>query len=1257
MRLCPTLLHCTSSPDLLSSSSISGILTSSTPFFPDDRFPASPFPLSQGCAGRNMAASDWERHKAIIVHQYCIESLKLPEVVAYMKEKHNFDRKPHQYLYQLEKWDVKKKIPREVWLYVAHQLRKRGNKRSQVTIHGLKIPMDRISRALQRYATIPTAEEFGSMVHSPKAPEKAILHVSTPIIADDWYPCLGTLPWFKFLDNVQLVPPLPSQIMETLVTARDLSGVSLLSSIGATHSSLTSRIASNHPLDFYTRLNNLVQSIPMEHPEELDAAQVPLRLGDPSSIATTLLKVVFFHMSNNLHLLGGEFRSIEDMNLEDKFIISLVEVVLKCHPDMISQLLASPSPTSQAIKEKLFASAIRQGNGAISSQLLKAGVSPETAIVNAEGLICNFSVKKCLPSELLADLILSMKIEVKGYIRSPLEHCAANMDIELASVLLKAGAEVGTDGTTTILSIVASSKEHSRAMEFTKFLYNHGVKAHTAEPGAVAIARHNNTLAKFLFNIEGYPLVEGFLSRFRPHRFFYSQALSRLEKAITPLQVAIISCNTEMIDHILHIARCSPGPVSSSLREALFVASLLGDGSTVSKLLSFGFDLNVNWELGLTPLVASAPNPDVQVAKLLMAAGARPDALTGTSTRQAGYGLSAMHLAAFYGNSAMVELLLEHDADCRLRFDCPYELDPPEWPLSDFLPPERLQYATPLQLALESGDADTVRLILPHARLFGGEYTQALFLGDKSIISEVLSRKPDISSADIYGRTVTVTEAAAYTGDLDYILNYFRRGGEYSSRTLFYAAGVANASEDYSIVRVLAEHRPVGPIDSDEAFVLALAIVEDNSVLVDILLSHPFQPGPARFYILPEDLAKSPVSSLAKDSFYNDWLSTPVSVALENNRYLERLLEIGYPLQSDDLRAMSTLRLNLLMDSLTPEVMQPEVGRYLLYSAVTLGKLVTTRRLLEACGSCNFYTTDRLSRSQTPLQAAAERCNEPMVRLLLGAGADVNAPANIKSATALQYAAIHGSFPIVRLLLQHKANINASAASKEGRTALEGAAEHGRLDVVGFLLENGAQVDGVMRIHYVRAVMFALKHGHRVVADYLKERVEWNNEDEEFSGHRNILTPNVGFLYEYDGVGSLYDHAMAWLSNWYDTDEEASSGSSETSAAESSGLYENSVDEECTEPGLSRQAEWADSELENYVDSSLWTEDIRDGGSAVTPSPPHRDIISEARPDADGNGTFQMDGQLLAVVPLVEDDPFHGINFDETEVPCDWQWA
>lgn len=92
------------------------------------------------------------------------------------------------------------------------------------------------------------------------------------------------------------------------------------------------------------------------------------------------------------------------------------------------------------------------------------------------------------------------------------------------------------------------------------------------------------------------------------------------------------------------------------------------------------------------------------------------------------------------------------------------------------------------------------------------------------------------------------------------------------------------------------------------------------------------------------------------------------------------------------------------------------------------------------------------------LQHAAISGNLDYVRLLVKAGADVNASGKI---TALQAAAIHGHSKVVTFLLDHGAKVNAAESFEHGlsKTVLTAAVENNNVELVEIFLNAGADVN------------------------------------------------------------------------------------------------------------------------------------------------------------------------------------------------------
>ena len=181
--------------------------------------------------------------------------------------------------------------------------------------------------------------------------------------------------------------------------------------------------------------------------------------------------------------------------------------------------------------------------------------------------------------------------------------------------------------------------------------------------------------------------------------------------------------------------------------------------------------------------------------------------------------------------------------------------------------------------------------------------------------------------------------------------------------------------------------------------------------------------------------------------------------ACENNLVVEVATLLQTPLNPNGRGA----------DSDTPPV----------YIAAERGNLTVVRLLLEAGADVNAAKAD----GATALMVAAFNGHSEVVRLLLEAGADKNA-AREDGVTALMAAPVAGHLEVVRLLLEAQADKN--AAREDGSTALFVAAQSGHLEMVQLLLEAEADKNAT-RANGPTALIVAAEDGHLEMVRMLLE--------------------------------------------------------------------------------------------------------------------------------------------------------------------------
>src|SRR5688572_7564882 len=129
-------------------------------------------------------------------------------------------------------------------------------------------------------------------------------------------------------------------------------------------------------------------------------------------------------------------------------------------------------------------------------------------------------------------------------------------------------------------------------------------------------------------------------------------------------------------------------------------------------------------------------------------------------------------------------------------------------------------------------------------------------------------------------------------------------------------------------------------------------------------------------------------------------------------------------------------------------------GMTALHWAASHGDLDEARMLISAGARLDAVTRNA---NYTPLHLAARSGNAPVIRALLDAGADVSAKTSSGGALPLHLAAAQGSPDAIVALVEKGAKVDAPEGAW-GQTPLMWAAAYNRLDAMQTLLERGANI-------------------------------------------------------------------------------------------------------------------------------------------------------------------------------------------------------
>lgn len=489
---------------------------------------------------------------------------------------------------------------------------------------------------------------------------------------------------------------------------------------------------SRNPLELRKTPLSFANMIPEDFVGGRQKAKAPTQKGLSLSMATEMLKLVFFSLSND----NIPYYHEKHLPTHDKLVLHFIEAVSSSNPEIISGILSGQCATTNAVKEAIYGSAIRERHCGIVSRLLESGIGPNTKVRGWRYRQCDMKRG-----------IIELRWIWRTMRWSGLHEAAFACDIRLAKILLNAGASANSTciGDISALAIAASGGGDTGAsdnsVKFARLLIEHGALVEDSAscrrcrrlklimPIALSIATRNAPLAEYLIERDaslGSHQYAGPSCYYKDSRF--AGKLDELGINPTPLQIAIVSGSKDITRRLLQPVLFHPAQASTyDVKRSLVASCLAGDADTASKLLTYHpsiLTINELWARGAIPLVTTAWNKDITIAELLLGLDVRvgpryEDGILQTSTP------APIHVAAYNGNTSLVRHLICRGADCNVQYI----------PTSGHLHPDPLFWllpgvvASPLQLALWSGSGETAALLISHhSNMPGGKLDQAVDL-------------------------------------------------------------------------------------------------------------------------------------------------------------------------------------------------------------------------------------------------------------------------------------------------------------------------------------------------------------------------------------------------------------------------------------------------------------------------------------------------------------------------------------------------
>ncbi|KAI0096159.1 ankyrin [Nemania sp. FL0031] len=1054
---------------------------------------------------------DWDPHYDEVRQLYLTERRDLKEIITIFKEQYGFNATPRQWTSRLETWGLRKNLDAKQWRSVYSQVMKRKlqGKDSEVFLSGERLPPTKIQKGFKNHHLGLPSLHNRLRSPSPPCPNETILVATPPSQLGIQWP--RNLPWFQFerklkqyfdmlsrerrralLSKVLDSPNFPT--LHRLLRKCEKRGVVPVTTYGA--SEMRGFLMQYMP-----------EAVLGEHVERAEL----ITCRHQSSISPlAILQVFVFLVSNSLPGSSLFNRREEDQLEEDNRVMAAFEILslFKCPWE---ELFIFKNPTVAALADKLFASTIRLCRADILQRLVKAGLD-------------------ILP---LVNRPISFYLEATSlgrfYYKVPPIYAALYMRSSwMVWILLDHGAE---------LNHMVHKDENGYEYEYPSPIACAALSYLGRRKGKDSVHRMIRLVLGKQRHIDEIQLI-----------------CSLVALATRPLREERTVGAKIILDRLMQV-ELSTGLQISGVVLALAIrfdyAPLIQRLVFSSRKIKYdaGFDTDsLPWGPKIvifTPLVEATCRRNYMLCRTLLKRGAQPD----PPAERGKLAPSALQYAAFLGEIDIVHLLLAHGADTAHQSY-----------ISEIFPIHYFSYsesrllprATALCLAIYQNHINIFQALLD-AGAKPAEcdmYSAIMSKNPMFFMSQMLERgaRPDEQTfihAKSRGDNQLVNLLVEYWPE-SHMQSYCLPTSLLSpSNSTRYSPGVlveaaykaAHGGTSTSLLKFLLDQRDLAPDNSAipvrqclESLAPVVSVFFGDSTTCSIFARYGLLQQKLDFGLFVRVFHEGlNIEHLNISIHYLPSLSTfpteydieiqysavhlqPVSVRFEPRDFsllgiaiktgrkqtVDLLLGIGIKPTAEDFRISRKYHWawKRLLESIGNLNIMENGNAVLVNAAMDSDLIAAVEWLIER--DIDFNAPHLIVDGRhTVLQAVCSWGDLRLVRLLVGRGADINAPAVDWGATALQLAAIRGFMGIAKFLIGEGADCNAPAARERGRTALEGAAEHGRLDMLEFLLHSGVCTDGPFRRQYFRAIKFAEAETHYAAAQLLRDHREWSDEDHD----------------------------------------------------------------------------------------------------------------------------------------------------------------